>query len=144
MYEEPARDSLRRLENPEYAQLYGEECAKTDFAITLTKARRSLNLTQKELAAKLEISQPYIAKLEGGEANPTLSRIGRLLAIMNLRLVTRTAPLKPMPIIPYLYFTGIKTADAIDPIGAFFSANSIPRLDNPKRDENREMTAAGV
>ena len=91
----PTDDLLERLEDPEYAKLYGEEDAKVDFAITLTKARKSLNLTQKSLADKLGISQPYVAKLEGGEANPTLGRIGRLLATIGLRLVTGTASLKP-------------------------------------------------
>ena len=91
----PTDDLLERLKDPEYARLYGEENAKVDFAITLTKARKSLNLTQKSLADKLGISQPYVAKLEGGEANPTLGRIGSLLAAIDLRLITRTAPLKP-------------------------------------------------
>ena len=95
MYDEPTTDLLKSLKNPEFAKLYGEENAKTTFAITLTKIRRSLNLTQKELADKLGMSQPYIAKLEGGEANPTLGAIGKLLAAINLRLVTTTAPLAP-------------------------------------------------
>ena len=93
----PRQDLVDRLKDPEYAKLYGAENAKVDFAITLTKARRSLNLTQKSLADKLGISQPYVAKLEGGEANPTLGRIGSLLAAISLRLVTGTAPLKPEP-----------------------------------------------
>ena len=94
----PTDDLLERLKDSEYAKLYGEEDAKLDFAITLTKARKNLNLTQKSLADKLGISQPYVAKLEGGEANPTLGRIGSLLATIDLRLVTGTAPLRPEPI----------------------------------------------
>lgn len=99
MIRTPFEDLVERLKDTEFAKLYGEEDAKLDFAITLTKARRSLNLTQKELAAKLGISQPYIAKLEGGEANPTLGTIGKLLATINLRLVTGTASLMPEPVI---------------------------------------------
>ena len=91
----PTDDLLERLKDPEYAKLYGAENAKVDFAITLTKARKSLNLTQKSLADKLGISQPYVAKLESGEANPTLGKVGSLLATIDLRLVTGTAPLKP-------------------------------------------------
>jgi len=93
----PTDDLLERLKDPDYAKLYGEENAKVDFAITLTKARKNLNLTQKSLADKLGISQPYVAKLESGEANPTLGRIGSMLATIDLRLVTGTAPLKPEP-----------------------------------------------
>ena len=111
----PTDDLLERLKDPEYAKLYGEENAKVDFAITLTKARKNLNLTQKSLADKLGISQPYVAKLEGGEANPTLGRIGRLLAAIGLRLVTATVPLKPEPM---LSFTGVILMGAADAVNA--------------------------
>lgn len=99
MVRTPFEDLAERLKDTEYAKRYGEEDAKLDFAMTLVKARRSLNLTQKGLAAKLGMSQPYIAKLEGGEANPTLGNIGKLLATINLRLVTGTASLMPEPVI---------------------------------------------
>ena len=108
----PTGDLLERLNDPEYAKLYGEENAKVDFAITLTKARKSLNVTQRSLAEKLGISQPYVAKLEGGEANPTLGTIGRLLAAINLRLVTSTAPLKPEPLRPFQGFLSGSVPDA--------------------------------
>jgi transcriptional regulator with XRE-family HTH domain len=89
------KDIIERLKNPEYARGYGAEMAKTDFALTLVKARKRAGLSQKELADKLGMSQPYIAKLEGGEANPTLETIGAVLAVMGLRLVTTSAPLIP-------------------------------------------------
>ena len=112
----PTDDLLKRLEDPEYAKLYGEENAKVDFAITLAKARKSLNLTQRSIAEKLGISQPYVAKLEGGEANPTLGTIGRLLATINLRLVTGTASLKPEPVQPSYGFVLTGAADESDPL----------------------------
>ena len=111
----PTGDFLNRLKDPEYAKLYGEENAKVDFAITLTKARKKLNLTQKNLADELGISQPYVAKLEGGEANPTLGTIGRLLATINLRLVTGTAPLKPEPMPSITGVILMGAADAFEP-----------------------------
>lgn len=111
----PTDDLLERLKDPEYAKLYGEENAKVDFAITLTKARKSLNITQRSLAEKLGISQPYVAKLEGGEANPTLGTVGRLLAAINLRLVTETAPLMPEPVRPSHGFVLISAADVTSP-----------------------------
>lgn len=110
----PTDDLVERLKNPEYAKLYGAENAKVDFAITLTKARKNLNLTQKSLADKLGISQPYVAKLEGGEANPTLGRIGSLLAAIYLRLVTGTAPLKPEPIPSSAGLALMGAADAVN------------------------------
>ncbi len=85
------------LQNPEFAKMFGAAQAKSSFALTLAEARRQLNLTQQQLAARLGVSQAYIAKLEGGEANPTLGTIGSLLAILGLILTTDTTTLSPYP-----------------------------------------------
>ncbi len=85
------------LKNPEFAKMFGAAQAKSSFAITLAEARRQLNLTQQKLAARLGVTQGYIAKLEGGEANPTLERIGSLLAMLELSLTTGTTTLSPYP-----------------------------------------------
>jgi transcriptional regulator with XRE-family HTH domain len=69
--------------------------AKVSFAIALHDARTKVGLTQQQLASKLGHSQPYVAKLEGGEANPTLAAIGSMLAGLGLRIVMRTASIKP-------------------------------------------------
>ena len=92
------RDDLKQnLRDPEFAKKFGAARAKSNFAITLAEARRQLNLTQQQLAARLGVSQSYVAKLEGGEANPTLDRIGSLLAILGLSLTTGTTTLSPYP-----------------------------------------------
>ena len=92
------RDDLeKQLRDSEFAKMFGAAQAKSSFAITLTEARRQLNLTQQQLAARLGVSQSYVAKLEGGEANPTLDRIGSLLAILGLGLTTSTTALSPYP-----------------------------------------------
>jgi len=118
----PRQDLIDRLKDPEYAKLYGAEQAKVDFAITLAKARKGANLTQKGLSEKLGISQPYVAKLEGGEANPTLGTIGSLLATLGYQLVTQTAPLSPEPIL-----SSIESIGAAD-VGAYvlYKAAEIP------------------
>ena len=90
-------DLKQKLQDPEFAKIFGAAQAKSSLAITLAEARRQLNLTQHQLAARLGVSQAYIAKLEGGEANPTLERIGSLLAVLQLSLNTDTAPLSPFP-----------------------------------------------
>jgi transcriptional regulator with XRE-family HTH domain len=88
-------DLIQNLKDPEFAKYFGAAQAKSSFAITLSKAREKKNLTQKELAEKAGVSQSYIAKLEGGEANPTLDRIGSLLAVIDLSLITDTTSLSP-------------------------------------------------
>ena len=90
-------DLKHELQDPESAKMFGAAQAKSSFAITLAEARRQLNLTQQQLAAELGVSQSYVAKLEGGEANPTLDRIGSLLAVLRLSLTTGTTVLSPYP-----------------------------------------------
>jgi len=92
------RDDLKEnLRDLEFAKRFGAARAKSSFAITLAEARRQLNLTQQQLAARLGVSQSYVAKLEGGEANPTLDTIGSLLAVLGLSLTTGTTTLSPYP-----------------------------------------------
>lgn len=90
-------DLEQNLRDPEFAREFGTAQAKSSFALTLAQARAKLGITQKELANMAGVSQGYIAKLEGGEANPTLGRIGSLLAILGLSLTTGTTTLLPYP-----------------------------------------------
>ena len=95
-------DLAQNLRDLEFAKGFGAARAKSNFAITLAEARRQLNLTQQQLAARLGVSQAYIAKLEGGEANPTLGTVGSLLAILGLSLITDTTTLSPQSSSPVL------------------------------------------
>ncbi len=104
MVTETRRDLEQELQDPEFAYYYGADQAKTQLAFTLVDARDQLNLTQKEVADKLKVSQPYIAKLERGDANPSIGRIGSLLALLGLRLNTRTEPLLPQPVAPHIVY----------------------------------------
>jgi len=79
-----------RLKNLEYAKLYCSEQVKADLALTLSKARHKLNMTQKQFADTLKLSQPYIAKIENGAANPTIGAVGAMLSVLGLSLITHT------------------------------------------------------
>lgn len=98
------KDLEQKLKDSEFASYYGSDQAKTELAFTLIAARDQLNLTQTEVANKLKVSQPYIAQLERGDANPSIGRIGSLLAQLDLRLNTRTEPLLPQPVAPQIAF----------------------------------------
>ena len=97
-------DLKHNLQDPDFAKMFGMAQAKSSFAITLSKARAKLGLTQKELASRLGVSQAYVSKLEGGEANPTLERIGSLLAVLGLSLTTDTTTLSPYQATPNVEF----------------------------------------
>jgi transcriptional regulator with XRE-family HTH domain len=88
-------DLARDLQDKEFATGFGTELAKTDFAMLLVKARKAAGITQQELAAKAGTTQSYIAKLESGEANPTIGRIAELLALLGFRLTPTLANLNP-------------------------------------------------
>ena len=83
------------LNDLEYAMAFGEEAARSELAVCLATTRLSTELTQKALADRIGKTQPYVAKLEGGEANPTLATIGHILAAMGKRLVCSIEPLLP-------------------------------------------------
>ncbi len=85
---------LQELENEEYRRTYGGELAKMDLAVALREARVALGLTQSQLAEKVGVGQePYIRRLEDGEANPTIEEIGTLLAVLRLRIRFEIVPL---------------------------------------------------
>jgi len=90
----PRDDLKEELKNPEFVKEYGSEVAKNEIGKTLFKIRKRMPLTQKQLSDKLGISQPYIAKLESGEANPTIGSVGEILAVLGFILVTDTVPMK--------------------------------------------------
>ena len=87
------KDIERHLQNLEYRQAYGDATIKYDLAGTLVDARRQADLTQEKLAELLGVTQEYVAKLESGNANPTIGRVGALLATIWLRMQFRLAPL---------------------------------------------------
>jgi len=49
-----------------------------EISLTLIKYRLKNNLTQKDLADKLEISQSMISKLESGDYNPSISQLWKI------------------------------------------------------------------
>lgn len=95
MIRTPDEDLKRELQDIEYVKLYGASDCKAEIAVTLSTARQNAGKTQKELAESMNLSQPYIARLEGGEANPTIGTIGSILAMLGCRLITDTVSLVP-------------------------------------------------
>jgi len=88
MSESFEQDLQRRLQDVEFRQEFGATRAKTDVALTLYRARRATHTSQTQLAKSLKVWHSYIAKLEAGHANPTLATVGRILAMLGLRLTT--------------------------------------------------------
>jgi len=110
----PIEDIMREVRDPEFAKEYGEELAKINVAVTMAEARTEKGLTQEQLAERAGTSQPYIAKLESGYANPSIGAVAKILAVMGFRLVPSKDSLvpetKPSPQSVYAYGLASKSA----------------------------------
>ena len=69
----------------EYREGYASEMAKLEMAAAFLRGREAMDLTQSKLAKRVDKSQAYIAKLESGDANPTIGNVGRLFGSMWLK-----------------------------------------------------------
>ena len=74
---------------------FGAEKIKTALALALLDARESRGLSQSQLAELCGVSQAYISKLESGEANPTIGKIGSIFAAMWMKPSIGFGPLMP-------------------------------------------------
>lgn len=65
-----------------------------EYAIisSLIDARKSNNVTQKQLSEATGIAQSDISKIENGAANPTLKLLQRLAEGLNMRLKVEFVP----------------------------------------------------
>jgi transcriptional regulator with XRE-family HTH domain len=60
-----------------YAQVVGER---------IRAARESVGLTQIEVAERMEVSQPVVAALEAGRANPTVGQLAAVASALQVGL----------------------------------------------------------
>ena len=91
-----AMDMIREhIRDPEMRTEFGAEGLRLRFALALVNARESTGMTQSELAAMYGVSQAYISKLESGEANPTIGKIGAIFAAMWMEPTVGFKPLLP-------------------------------------------------
>ncbi len=70
------------------------DAIEPEFAIiqAMIDARKSVGMTQKELAERTGIAQGDISKLETGSANPSLKTLQRLAEGMGMRLKLEFVP----------------------------------------------------
>ena len=57
-----------------------------DLAVVFLKYRLKNNMSQKELAKKLEISQVMVSKLESGEYNPSIKKLCEMFMRLGLEV----------------------------------------------------------
>ena len=69
------RSHQRYMQDPEYAAEYEGLEPVYDIISAITMARAEQNLTQRELAERCGMRQSAFARLESGNANPTLKTL---------------------------------------------------------------------
>jgi transcriptional regulator with XRE-family HTH domain len=71
-------------------EMYHED---VDAAQLVREARRRAGLTQRELAARADVSQPLVARIEQGVVQPTFDRLVQLVRACGLDLEVHLVPL---------------------------------------------------
>ena len=81
--------------DPDYVREFA--ALEDEFALAeqFIKARASAGLTQKELAERMQTSQAYIARLEGGKEKPSTRTLQRFAEATGHRVSIRFEPVAP-------------------------------------------------
>ena len=89
-----AMDMIREhIKHPESRAAFGAEGVKIALAFALLEARESAGMTRAELAEASGVSEAYISKLESGDANPSVGKVGEIFAAMWMKPTVGFAPL---------------------------------------------------
>ncbi len=72
--------------DPKFIKEYEALEEEFSLASALIAARSQADMTQQDVAEKMETSQSYIAKLEGGAVSPTMKALKRYAAATGSRL----------------------------------------------------------
>ncbi|MGV8147072.1 MAG: helix-turn-helix transcriptional regulator [Alkaliphilus sp.] len=75
---ENAWDLVDELANGELEEEFELDDILTDISFKIIDYRMENNLTQKQLADKLAVSQAMVSKLESGEYNPTVELLFKI------------------------------------------------------------------
>lgn len=70
----------------DYVAAYDALDEEFSMAAALIEARSKADLTQEEVAARMETSQSYVAKMEGSRVNPSVKTLRRFAAATGTRL----------------------------------------------------------
>ncbi len=93
---EPATAVLARaLTDPAVRQRWQATALARAFALWLVRRRAELGLSQTELARRLGVSQPTVARWESGEHVPEIGTLVRLAETLGLHVVLEIGPSEP-------------------------------------------------
>lgn len=74
-----------QLQDPEFKKEFENETTKLESAIALTKARRDLGLSQRDLSTISDVPQSTIARIESG-ANTSIDTLTKIANALGKKL----------------------------------------------------------
>jgi len=74
------------LKRPDFKAEYDALAEEFSIAETLIRARAEADMTQEQVAEKMQTSQSYVAKLESGRVSPSMKALQRYAAATGSRL----------------------------------------------------------
>ena len=83
------------MKDPAFVKEYEALEEEFSLASALISARSHADMTQEDVAAKMDTSQSYIAKLEGGTVSPTMKALKRYAEATGSRLKIVFEPSAP-------------------------------------------------
>ncbi len=88
-----AKDVLaKHLKDPEFRAEWERSALARAVAIAVVGYRAKHRLTQAQLAQRLGVRQPHVARLELGEHTPSIEMLQRLSRVLGLRFIIEVAP----------------------------------------------------
>jgi transcriptional regulator with XRE-family HTH domain len=91
-------DAERRAD-PDFWAEWQRFAPARQFAVALVRHRIEHELSQRDLAALLGLSQPRVVKLESGEHNPDISTIINAVRRLEIEFCLDVAPAKRKPVL---------------------------------------------
>lgn len=79
-------DLAKRLKNPAFRKAWEETEPEYILATKLIEKRLKSNMSQRELAKKVKTTQAVISRIETMNANPSLSLLKRIAAVLGVKL----------------------------------------------------------
>ena len=74
-FESSKKHLNEKLKSPEFKEVYELDRVKVALAQKIAEMRDEHNLTQSELAERMNVSQQFISQIESGESNLTLETL---------------------------------------------------------------------
>ena len=81
----------KALQNKKFAQIWQEDEMKREIAMAVIEQRIKRKLTQTELADKIGIKQPSLARIESGSLMPSLYTLNKIASAFGKNIQIRFA-----------------------------------------------------